>query len=478
MPLPGFDYDAVVVGAGPNGLSAAAWFVREGFSVKVIEANDQVGGACRSADVTLPGFTHDLGSAVHPFGIASPFLSELRLEEFGLKWEHPAATIAHPLDGGRCVLQFRSIYETARRLGEDADSYRSLFEPLAENWDALAEAMLRPLLGVPKHPLILARFGINAILPAKKLTDLRFKTEAAKALFGGIAAHSGLPMHALASSAVGLVLGTIGHTHGWPVPSGGSSRISDALARYIVSKGGEIETGRSIGRMSELPQARVVLFDLTPRQLVRVAGEKMPSGYRKRLEAYRYGPASFKLDYALDGPIPWSNEETLMAATVHLGSSMNEIAKSEAAAYAGRHPDRPYVLLTQPTVCDPSRAPEGKHVAWAYCHVPLGSDLDMTRRIEAQIERYAPGFRERILQRRVTFPAGLQRENANLVEGDIMGGASDLWQLIARPVLSPTPYRTPIDRIYLCSASTPPGPGVHGMCGYHAARLAAADHLA
>jgi phytoene dehydrogenase-like protein len=477
MPLPGYEYDAVVVGAGPNGLSAAAHLVSEGYSVRVIEANEEVGGACRSAAVTEPGFIHDLGSAVHPFAVASPFLQRLPLDAFGLRWRHPEAAIAHPLDGGRCVLQFRDIDRTAERLGVDRDAYRELYQPFVESWDRLAESFLRPLIGVPKHPLLLAQFGLRALMPALRLSESRFESEEARALFGGIAAHSGLPMDALASSAIGLVLAMIGHTHGWPVPEGGSSAISDALAAYIRKNGGEIETGRRIARMSELPQARVVLFDVTPRQLVAIAGEKMPASYRRRLESYRYGPASFKLDYALDGPIPWINPDAGLAATVHLGGSMREIAASEAAVSNGKHPEQPYVLLTQPTVCDRTRAPAGKHVAWAYCHVPLGSDIDMTRAVEAQIERHAPGFRDCVLHRRVTFPAGLNRENANLVEGDIMGGSSDLWQLVARPVLSPTPYRTPIDRTYLCSSSTPPGPGVHGMCGYHAARIAAHDHL-
>jgi phytoene dehydrogenase-like protein len=477
MPLPGFEYDAVVVGAGPNGLAAAAHIAREGYSVMVFEANDQIGGAARSAEVTEPGFMHDLGSAVHPLGIASPVFQSLPLEDFGLRWIQPDVMLAHPYDDGSSAVQLFDLAETARRLGPDESSYISLFQPLADMWDDLSSAFLRPLLAIPKHPITLAKFGLQALLPATRLAQARFTTDDAKGLFAGIAAHSGLPFNALSSSAVGLVLATIAHTHGWPVPQGGSSAISESLAGYIRSRGGEIETGRRIRKLSELPDARVVLFDVTPRQLIGIAGEKMPSMYRKRLESYRYGPASFKVDYALDEPIPWTNDEVRKAATVHLGGTLAEIEAAEREVADGGHPERPYVLLTQPTVCDPTRVPKGKHIAWAYCHVPLGSDVDMSGRIDAQIERYAPGFGDTIRVKRVTFPAGFERENANIVEGDIMGGSSDLIQMIARPVLSPTPYRTPMDRIYLCSSSTPPGPGVHGMCGFNAALLAIKDHL-
>lgn len=476
MPKSG-EYDAVVVGAGPNGLAAAIRIAQEGHRVLLVERNEEAGGAARSAELTLPGFVHDLGSAVHPLGIASPFLQSLPLARHGLRWIHPEVQIGHPLDDGGAALMYRSLGATADRLGSDGAAYRAFMAPLVEAWPSLRDALLRPMLAVPNHPIDLARFGIQALMPVNQLARLRLKSTEARALFAGIAAHSGLPFHAPLSSAVALVLGLLGHAAGWPLPQGGAGSLARSLARHLEELGGEIQTGREIRSMDELPDARVTLFDVTPRQFLAIAGTRVTGRYRRALETYRYGPASFKMDYALDGPVPWTDAETRRAATVHLGGTLSEIAHSESEVSAGRIPERPYVLLTQPTVCDPSRAPEGKHVVWAYCHIPPGADTDMSGRITAQIERFAPGFRDLVLSQRATFPSGLEAQDPNLVDGDIMGGSGDLWQMIARPVLSPWPYRTPLQGVYLCSASTPPGPGVHGMCGFHAAELALRDHF-
>ncbi|MFW5973074.1 MAG: phytoene desaturase family protein [Bacteroidota bacterium] len=470
-------YDAVVVGAGPNGLSAAVRIAQEGRSVLLIEANEQVGGAARSAHMTLPGFLHDVGSAVHPLALGSPFLSSLPLGRHGLEWLHPGIQVGHPLDGGRASLLVRDIDETARRLGADASRYRRLMVPLVAAWPKLREDILTPMMTLPAHPGSLLRFGVAALLPASILAHVQFRTEETHALFAGIAAHSGLPFHAPFSSAVGVLLSLLGHAVGWPIPAGGAQAISNALAAHLAELGGEIRTSTRVQALSELPSARAVLLDITPRQLLRMAGGQLNVRYRRALERYRYGPASFKVDFALDGPIPWAARELTAAGTIHLGGSLREIAEAEAEVAAGRHPARPYVLLVQPSLFDPSRAPVGKHTAWAYCHVPLGSDVDMTASVVDQIERFAPGFRDRILALESTSPSQLEAMDANLVEGDIMGGSGDLWQTIARPILSPAPYRTPIDGVYLCSSSTPPGPGVHGMCGYNAAELALRERL-
>jgi phytoene dehydrogenase-like protein len=417
--------------------------------------------------LTFPGFVHDTCSSIYPFIPGSPFFREVPLPEL----IHSPAPLAHPLDDGSAALLERSLDETVVRLGEDGAAHRRLVGPVVENWEKLEQAVLGPLLGVPRHPLALGRFGLNALLPTTWITR-RFVGERARALFSGCAAHAMLPLERSPSAAFGLILLAAGHMFGWPFPRGGAQRISDALADHLRSLGGEIETG---ARVEELPRARTVLCDLTPRGLLRLAGDRLPRDYVRRLERFRYGPGAFKVDYALDGPIPWRAEECTRAGTVHLGGTAEEIAASEREPWAGRHAERPFVILAQHSLFDPTRAPEGKHTAWAYCHVPNGSTFDMTERIEAQIERFAPGFRERALARNVMPPAELERRNANLVGGDLNGGAATLWQTLARPVLKVNPYATPLRGVYLCSSSTPPGGGVHGMCGLLAARSALED---
>ncbi len=468
------EYDAVVVGAGPNGLAAAITLAQAGRSVLLLEANATVGGGARSAALTLPGFVHDLGSAIHPMCLASPFLRALPLERYGLQWIHPEVPVAHPLDDGAAAL-YRSLEETAAALGADGAAYRRLMAPLLERWQALMDETLQPLLHLPRHPLLLARFGLQAIRPARSLAEARFAGEPARALFAGIAAHATLPLEQLASSAFGLVLGLLGHAVGWPMPRGGAQQVADALAAHLRTLGGEIVTEHPVRTLREVPPARAVLLDLTPRQFLGLAGDRLPPAYRRRLERFRYGWGVFKVDYALDGPIPWRSDACTRAGTVHLGGTLAEVAEAERAVGEGRHPERPFVLLAQHSLFDATRAPAGRHTVWAYCHVPQGSTFDMAGRIDGQIERFAPGFRDRILARHVTPPAALERLNANLVGGTINGGAMDLWQLLARPVVSPAPYRTPLPGVYLCSSSTPPGGGVHGMCGVLAARTALRD---
>jgi phytoene dehydrogenase-like protein len=463
--------DAIVVGAGPNGLAAAIVLAREGFSVRVVEAAETVGGGARSAELTLPGFVHDVCSAIHPLGIASPLFRTLPLTEHGLEWIDPPAALAHPFDDGTAALLERSPEAVALGLGDDEDRWRRLFAPLVRDAEPLLDEVLAPM-HLPTHPVALARFGARAAPPATGLARLSFRGAKARGLFAGLAAHSMLPLGRPPSAAFGLMLGLLGHAVGWPLPRGGSQRISDALASYLRTLGGEIETGRRVESLAELGDARAVLLDVTPRGLLALAGERLPSRYRRRLERYRYGPGVFKLDWALDGPIPWRAEECARAATVHLGATLEEIADSEASPARGEIVERPYVLLAQQSLFDPTRAPAGQHAAWAYCHVPNGSTVDMTERIEGQVERFAPGFRERILARSALGPADLERYNANYVGGDINGGAATLSQLLTRPVARLSPYTTPLPGVFLCSSSTPPGGGVHGMCGYHAARAA------
>ena len=467
-------YDAVVVGSGPNGLAAAVRLAEEGLSVLVLEANPTIGGGLRSGELTLPGFTHDLCSAIHPLGVASPFFQRLPLEHYGLHWIQPAAPLAHPLDGGAALL-LRSIDETAAAMGPDSGPYQRLMGPLASNWEVLVEELLRPLLHVPRHPLRLARFGMHAIRSASSVAENHFATEPARALFAGLSAHSFLPLETPGSAAFGLMLGMLGHAVGWPMPRGGSQCFANALAAHLRGLGAEIQTGVTVTNIDQIPLARAVLLDVTPRQLLRMAGHKLPASYRKRLEGFRYGAGVFKLDYALHCPIPWRAEVCRRAGTVHLGGALAEIAASEREVAAGCVPERPFVLVAQPTLFDPTRAPDGRHTAWAYCHVPHASTVDMTARIESQLERFAPGFRDCVLARHAENCADLELKNANLVGGDINGGAADLHQILARPRFSPTPYRTPVPGLYLCSSSTPPGGGVHGMCGFHAAELALRD---
>ena len=465
--------DAIVVGSGPNGLAAAIALARAGRTVRVIEAEGTPGGGARSAELTLPGFVHDICSAIHPLGVGSPFFRRLPLAAHGLTWIHPPAPLAHPFDDGTAAMLERSIEATTATFDRSADAaaYRRLMAPVVADADKLLDEILGPLK-LPRHPLALARFGALAILPARVLARLLFRGEPARALFAGLAAHAIQPLDRPVTAAFGLVLGMLGHAVGWPLPRGGSQSIADALASCLRSLGGEVVTGRRVHSLNDLPPARAILFDVTPRQLLRIAGPAFPAGYRRKLAGYRYGPGVFKVDWALDGPIPWQAPACARAATVHLGGTLEEIADGEAAIGRGEHPERPFVLLAQQSLFDPSRAPAGQHTAWAYCHVPNGSRVDMAARIEAQIERFAPGFRDRVLARSVMPPALLEQRNANYVGGDINGGVQDLRQLFSRPTLRLVPYSTPAKRIYICSSSTPPGGGVHGMCGYAAARAA------
>ena len=437
----------------------------------MLEARDTVGGGARSAELTLPGFIHDVCSAIHPMAVASPFFSTLPLSEHGLEWVYPPAALAHPFDDGTAAVLERSVEATGETLGADAAAYKRLMAPLVADWARVAPAFLGPLRP-SRHPIALARFGLRAVRSARGLAESAFKGERARGLFAGMAGHSFLPLERSPSAAFGLVLGMAGHAVGWPVPRGGSQVISDALASYLGSLGGEIVTSSPVESVDELPPARAVLFDVTPRQLVAIAGHRLPARYRRRLEGYRYGPGVFKVDWALDGPVPWRASECLRAATVHLGGTMSEIAAAESAVWRGEHPEQPYVLLAQQSLFDPERAPGGKHTLWAYCHVPNGSTFDMTERIEAQLERFAPGFRGLVLARSVMSPSRLEEYNANYVGGDINGGVQDLRQLFTRPTLRLVPYSTPARGLYICSSSTPPGGGVHGMCGYYAARAA------
>jgi phytoene dehydrogenase-like protein len=463
--------DAIVVGAGPNGLAAAIVLAGAGLSVQVVEAAGTVGGGARSAELTLPGFVHDVCSAIHPLGVASPFFDSLPLVEHGLEWVESPAALAHPFDDGTAAVLERSPHAVVRGLGDDEGRWCRIFAPLVRNAEALLEEVLAPV-HMPAHPLLLMRFGARAVLPATVLARLAFRGEKARGLFAGLAAHSMLPLERPPSAAFGLLLGLLGHGVGWPFPRGGSQRLSDALASYLRSLGGEIDTGRRVDSLAELGDTRPLLLEVTPRGLLALAGDELPARYRRRLERYRYGPGVFKLDLALDGPIPWTAGECARAATVHLGGTLDEIATSEAAAWRGEVADRPYVLLAQQSLFDPTRAPTGRHTVWAYCHVPNGSKVDMTERIERQVERFAPGFRDRILARSTLDPAGLERHNPNNVGGDINGGAAIVSQLFTRPVALLSPYATPLPGVFLCSASTPPGGGVHGMAGYHAAQAA------
>ena len=461
--------DAIVIGAGPNGLSAAVTLARAGRSVTVYEALDTIGGGASSAALTLPGFTHDICSAVHPFGVASPFWRTLPLADHGLRWLEPDAEVAHPMDGGPAAIAWRSLERTADGMGPDAAAYRHLLQPIVEAWPLLLPTVLgQP--AIPPHPLAMARFGVQAVLPASSRARRSFTTEPARALVAGMAAHAMLPLDRFPTGAVALIFAALAHTTGWRFPAGGAQKISDALASLLRSLGGTIVTGARIDNVDDLPRARAFLFDLSPRPLLRIAGHRFPAAFRDRLARYRYGTAVFKVDWALDAPIPWRDARVAQAGTVHVGGTLDEVAAAERDTAAGRLPDRPFVLLAQPTSFDPSRAPEGKHVAWGYCHVPSRSTADMLPPIEAQIERFAPGFRDRVLARHVTTPADLERRNPNLVGGDIGMGVMDWPQLFRRPTWRF--YSTPANGIYICSASTPPGVGVHGMCGYFAALAA------
>ncbi|MGL4608071.1 MAG: phytoene desaturase family protein [Trueperaceae bacterium] len=462
-------YDAVIVGSGPNGLAAALTLAKAGHKVAVYEAKDTVGGGMRTQELTLPGFKHDVCSAIHPLGLASPFFRDLPLDKFGLEWLHPEVAVAHPLEGGAVLLE-KSLEQTANNLGRDKDNYQFLFQRFVENSDKLTESFLAPLLQFPQHPFLMARFGLYALRSCTMLARQCFETREARALFAGLAAHAILPLEAPATAAFGLVLGILGHAVGWPMPKGGSQTIANALASYLQSLGGEIFKGHDIKRLEELPKSKAILLDVTPQQFLRLAGEKLPASYAKTLQAFRYGAGVFKLDYALRETVPWQDKNCLRTATVHLGGTLEEIALSEYQMGQGQHPEKPYVLVAQQSLFDDTRAPTGQHTLWAYCHVPHGSTVDMTAQIESQLERFAPGFKDVVLARHSMNTKDMQMYNANYIGGDINGGAADLLQLLKRPTLGLNPYRTPLRGVYLCSSSTPPGGGVHGMCGYHAAR--------
>jgi phytoene dehydrogenase-like protein len=461
-------YDAIAVGSGPNGLAAAVRLASAGRQVLVVEGRDTIGGGCRSAELTLPGFVHDVCSAVHPLAVASPFLSTLPLADHGLRWIQPTIPLAHALDGGQAAVLSRSVDETAAGLGPDADAYRRLMRPLVDGWSDLVEQVLSPIR-VPRRPTMLARFGLAGLMPADRYALSRFKGDTARALFAGLAAHSIRPLGKPVTTAFGLMLGAAAHAVGWPVAEGGAQRIVDALAGHLRALGGSVKTGQIVNSVDDLPAARAVLFDVAPGELDRIAGHRFPSWYRRTLQGFRHGAGVFKLDLALDGSIPWSAKACSRAGTVHVGGTLEEIVAGEAQVGEGRPPERPFVLVAQQSLFDPSRAPEGRHTVWAYCHVPAGSAADMTERVLGQIERFAPGFRDRILATSVMGPDDLQRYNPNNVGGDIAGGAHEGLRILAGPALRTGPYGTPDERLFLCSASTPPGPGVHGMCGFHAA---------
>jgi phytoene dehydrogenase-like protein len=463
--------DAVVVGAGPNGLVAAITLAMAGRSVVVLEAAGAAGGGMRSAELTLPGFVHDICSAIHPLAAGSPALADLRLEEHGVRWLHPGVALAHPFDGGGAGVVERSLECTATRLGADGTAWHRHIGGLSERWDELSPMVLRSPLQLPRHPVTFARFGLPALMSSRWLGQRWFTGTEARGLFAGCAAHSLRPLSSPFSAGFGSLLLASAHAVGWPVAEGGSQRIADAMMKLLETHGGRVVTSHRVTSFADIPPHRVVLFDLAPRQVAAIAGDRLPHRYRRRLERYRHGPAAFKIDYALDGPVPWTNEACRRAGTVHVGGSAEEIALSEADVTAGHHPERPFVLVAQQSVVDGSRAPEGKHTLWAYCHVPNGSTVDMSQQIERQIERFAPGFTDRIIARHVAGPSWFEAHDGSFVGGDIGGGSNDPMQLLFRPAVG-RPYRTPNPSLYLCSASTPPGAGVHGMCGRNAAMVA------
>jgi phytoene dehydrogenase-like protein len=466
--------DAIVVGSGPNGLAAAVTLARAGLAVHVIEGADTPGGGCRTAELTLPGFHHDVCSAVHPLAAASPFFRRVDLAAQGVTLRTPKVAFAHPLDGGRAAWLAGSVEETAGGLGADGAAYRRLLGPLVRDLPLTLPSILAPIRSIPGHPVAMARFGLEGLLPATVLAR-GFRTEEARALLAGVAAHPMLPLTSPVTGGFGLTLMMIGHAVGWPVVEGGSGRLVDALVAELTSLGGKVETGRWVSSLGAIPPARAVLLDVTPRQFVAIAGGSIPARQRRALARFRYGPGVCKVDWALSGPVPWQAAPCREAGTVHLGGTFAEVARSEADVNAGRHPERPYCLVAQPGVVDPARAPAGRHTLWGYCHVPSGSAVDMSGRIEAQIERFAPGFRDLILARSVRTAVDMERYNPNYVGGDINGGAGTLRRTLLGPTPRWNPYRTPLPGVYLCSSSTPPGGGVHGMCGAGAARTALAD---
>jgi phytoene dehydrogenase-like protein len=466
-------YDAVVVGSGPNGLAAAIVLQQAGLSVLLLEGKNELGGGLRTAELTLPGFRHDICSAIHPLAAASPYFQTLPLAQYGLEYITPPVAAAHPFNDGTAAAVVHSLADTAQTLGPDAEAYRSLLAPLIDSWPGIANDVLAPL-HLPRHPLDMARFGLPALLPATVLAR-RFQGEKAKGLLAGMAAHAIQPLSNLTTSAIGLVLLIAAHRGGWPLPRGGSQAIADALVAHFRALGGAVETGTFVRSLAQLPPAKAVLFDVTPAQLLQIAGHSLSSIYQWQLRRYRYGMGVFKVDWALAAPIPFTAPECAQAGTVHLGGTLAEIAAGERASAQGQHPDKPFVLLAQQSLFDASRAPAGRHTAWAYCHVPNGSRVDRTAAIEQQVERFAPGFRERIIGRHTFDTAQLESYNPNYVGGDINGGLLDISQLFTRPALRASPYRTSQRGLYLCSSATPPGGGVHGLCGYHAAKRALRD---
>jgi phytoene dehydrogenase-like protein len=464
---------ALIIGSGPNGLSAAIVLAQAGVAVEVFEAENIPGGGARTLPLTLPGFMHDFGSAIHPMAAGSPFFATLPLADHGLQWIHGDFPLAHPLDDGTAVLLHRELADQDRELGPDAKAWRSLIQPLVDNWDLFAEEALGPAIRIPRRPLLMARFGVAAFQPARRLATRHFKSPRTRALFAGLAAHSFLSLDNVLTSAIALVFAAVTAKVGWPIPRGGSQSITDALLRTFQILGGKLHTGTRIDadafRSWNSPDV-LTLFDTSPRQLVDIAGDSLTPGFRNLMSHFKRGPGAFKIDYALSRPVPWRARDCRRAITLHLGGTLEEIAESERLITEGQHPDRPFVLVAQPSIFDPTRAPEGKHTLWAYCHVPNGSTVDMTDRIEAQIERFAPGFRDCIMTRYVSTPAILERMDANLIGGDISGGAMTMKQFLLRP--SALTYETSAPNLFLCSSSTPPGGGVHGMCGYRAAKVA------
>ena len=467
-------YDVAVIGSGPNGFAAAIVAQQAGLSTVILEAEEKVGGGVRSEALTLPGFVHDIGSAIHPLGAGSPFFTTLPLAEYGLEWVHPDAAVAHPLDGGQAFTLERSVADTAAQLGTDREAYINLMQPIVDQWDNIAPAFLGPLRW-PDHPVALAGFGLKAVQSADRLARSSFKGAPARAFFAGLAAHSMLPLEKIVSAGVGLVLGALGHVVGWPFPRGGSQQLTNALHDYFISLGGEVVTNHRVKSIADIPPCKATLFDITPHQLLDIKGLDFTGSYRRQLKQYKYNQGIFKVDWALNQPIPFTNEACNRAATIHLGGTLEEIAESEQMMWNKEHSDNPYVLLVHQSPFDSRRAPEGKHTAWAYCHVPRYSEVDMTDAIEKQVERFAPGFRDTVLERHTMNTHQVQQYNANYIGGDINGGAQTLMQLFTRPVLNLTPYRTPLEGVYICSSSTPPGGGVHGMCGYYAAKTALKD---